>query len=113
MIRRTPRATRTDTLFPYTTLVRSSAAHAASGGFKHLHRAGGVSGQRKRETIIVGGRVANLGKRGPCARTIPLRHASHGLANPRPVLVRPQTDHVGHPQKTGRASCRERVGSFG
>src|SRR3546814_8355346 len=59
MIRRPPRPTRTDTLFPYTTLFRS------------------------------------LGKRGPCARTIPLRHASHGLANARLVIVRHQTDHVG------------------
>src|SRR3546814_6903590 len=29
MIRRPPRSTRTDTLFPYTTLFRSSAGHAA------------------------------------------------------------------------------------
>src|SRR3546814_13032108 len=29
MIRRTPRSTRTDTLFPYTTLFRSVAVHAA------------------------------------------------------------------------------------
>src|SRR3546814_12538080 len=29
MIRRPPRSTRTDTLFPYTTLFRSAAAHAA------------------------------------------------------------------------------------
>src|SRR3546814_13312142 len=29
MIRRPPRSTRTDTLFPYTTLFRSSACHAA------------------------------------------------------------------------------------
>src|SRR3546814_21058437 len=33
MIRRPPRSTRTDTLFPYTTLFRSSAKRAVQGGF--------------------------------------------------------------------------------
>src|SRR3546814_4966049 len=32
MIRRTPRSTRTDTRFPYTTLVRSGVAHDVGGG---------------------------------------------------------------------------------
>src|SRR3546814_15162660 len=32
MIRRPPRSTRTDTLFPYTTLFRSQAAEAGQGG---------------------------------------------------------------------------------
>src|SRR3546814_14186549 len=32
MIRRPPRSTRTDTLFPYTTLFRSAARRAADGG---------------------------------------------------------------------------------
>src|SRR3546814_10285962 len=32
MIRRPPRSTRTDTLFPYTTLFRSAGAGAAPGG---------------------------------------------------------------------------------
>src|SRR3546814_13351267 len=32
MIRRTPRSTRTDTLFPYTTLFRSAERHRAQGG---------------------------------------------------------------------------------
>src|SRR3546814_1570104 len=32
MIRRPPRSTRTDTLFPYTTLVRSGRGHADVGG---------------------------------------------------------------------------------
>src|SRR3546814_14889335 len=32
MIRRPPRATRTDTLFPYTTLFRSAGAGGAAGG---------------------------------------------------------------------------------
>src|SRR3546814_1031312 len=42
MIRRPPRSTRTDTLFPYTTLFRSGqvdAAHVGRIGFGHLRRA--------------------------------------------------------------------------
>src|SRR3546814_19834869 len=36
MIRPPPRSTRTDTLFPYTTLVRSDAAEAAGAALRHL-----------------------------------------------------------------------------
>src|SRR3546814_5354623 len=39
MIRRPPRSTRTDTLFPYTTLFRSKTAPAATG----LHRRAGAA----------------------------------------------------------------------
>src|SRR3546814_1422374 len=39
MIRRPPRSTRTDTLFPYTTLFRSGPACAATGVQNHVHRA--------------------------------------------------------------------------
>src|SRR3546814_18815984 len=35
MIRRPPRSTRTDTLFPYTTLFRSSTGNHATAGFRH------------------------------------------------------------------------------
>src|SRR3546814_16043892 len=41
MIRRPPRSTRTDTLFPYTTLFRS-AAGGMHDAFRHARRAGGV-----------------------------------------------------------------------
>src|SRR3546814_17163732 len=44
MIRRPPRSTRTDTLFPYTTLFRSAAQRGAAGmGHRagHVHRGGG------------------------------------------------------------------------
>src|SRR3546814_14664063 len=47
MIRRPPRSTRTDTLFPYTTLFRSS--HEAGGVERHLAAPGrrlGVHGRR-------------------------------------------------------------------
>src|SRR3546814_15805388 len=36
MIRRPPRSTRTDTLFPYTTLFRSAAAGGAAGGQRRV-----------------------------------------------------------------------------
>src|SRR3546814_3533569 len=36
MIRRPPRSTRTDTLFPYTTLFRSLHRHGGSGQHRHL-----------------------------------------------------------------------------
>src|SRR3546814_12696773 len=38
MIRRPPRSTRTDTLFPYTTLFRSRPHHAAAGAAGDHHR---------------------------------------------------------------------------
>src|SRR3546814_3291755 len=41
MIRRPTRSTRTDTLFPYTTLFRSNAAEAARGGKAVLGDVGG------------------------------------------------------------------------
>src|SRR3546814_20468269 len=36
MIRRTPRSTRTDTLFPYTTRLRSGRNREQGGGVRHL-----------------------------------------------------------------------------
>src|SRR3546814_3386520 len=52
MIRRPPRATRTDTLFPYTTLFRSAGARgearcaAAASGFRRPDRGAAVDGER-------------------------------------------------------------------
>src|SRR3546814_15254278 len=52
MIRRPPRSTRTDTLFPYTTLFRSDARVHRSGGDGGAHVAsadrGGIQGDRRR-----------------------------------------------------------------
>src|SRR3546814_12954069 len=49
MIRRPPRSTRTDTLFPYTTLFRSRAHHAGTRRGAHAWRAGAraVSGEHQ------------------------------------------------------------------
>src|SRR3546814_3464937 len=46
MIRRPPRSTRTDPLFPYTTLFRSSSTSASSG--RDARRTSGASGRRQR-----------------------------------------------------------------
>src|SRR3546814_3196983 len=42
MIRRPPRSTRTDTLFPYTTLFRSGSHAGRNGSRQHVERAGGI-----------------------------------------------------------------------
>src|SRR3546814_1873975 len=53
MIRRPPRSTRTDTLFPYTTLFRSRACGVSSGGQvrRREHGGGRVSSRRDRDAL--------------------------------------------------------------
>src|SRR3546814_2907879 len=65
MIRRPPRSTRTDTLFPYTTLFRSPAGlqpaqHHPAAQLQHLHRHGDGQhleplGQRAGSTVMKSG----------------------------------------------------------
>src|SRR3546814_953602 len=59
MIRRPPRSTRTDTLFPYTTLFRSGLAKAALKSGARLHGASPVVGLRRDgarwEATVAGG----------------------------------------------------------
>src|SRR3546814_16763602 len=52
MIRRPPRATRTDTLFPYTTLFRSSRAGFLTGRFPADVGFVGITGSRARNAEI-------------------------------------------------------------
>src|SRR3546814_13199071 len=70
MIRRPPRSTRTDTLFPYTTLFRSHAlrigealadrpAHAVADIV--LHREAGLSLSGAQEILAIAGRAAEIG----------------------------------------------------
>src|SRR3546814_12001418 len=74
MIRRPPRSTRTDTLFPYTTLFRSAGVAAAragavaggggvDGGDARADRAGGVHGVEAVDRGAAGGVVAGRGDR--------------------------------------------------
>src|SRR3546814_5935093 len=61
MIRRPPRSTRTDTLFPYTTLFRSGQARLQGGvqllvdGGAHLLELGGVVGLQFTQFLFEGG----------------------------------------------------------
>src|SRR3546814_3261957 len=74
MIRRPPRSTRTDTLFPYTTLFRSSPACAGHGRRLESARKGGARGRP--------GRAAAGGPRQPDARGV-AGHAAAGNPAPR------------------------------
>src|SRR3546814_11395175 len=78
MIRRPPRSTRTDTLFPYTTLFRSGAEGRTVIVSSHvLHE---VESMAERVIVVVRGRLAAAGSR----RAI--RDAMNDV--PRQVLVR-------------------------
>src|SRR3546814_20696517 len=69
MIRRPPRSTRTDTLFPYTTLFRSRPGRRRDGRTRHARRAAGVQPDLSRD------------------RRIPARSGGRPMSprNPRPV----------------------------
>src|SRR3546814_17839066 len=88
MLRRPPRSTRTDTLFPYTTLFRSR--HSERRGYRHF-----LYGSS--ETTLASLRQ-NLKRDFPQARIV-------GHRSP-PFRV-PTADEI------GRASCRERVCQYG
>src|SRR3546814_5746245 len=53
MIRRPPRSTRTDTLFPYTTLFRSSGAASADAAVVVIDAAEGVREQSRRHAYLL------------------------------------------------------------
>src|SRR3546814_15852063 len=105
MIRRPPRSTRTDTLFPYTTLFRSAASGA--DGFCRLA-----------EGAMVGHRMAcprHASRRGTAvgAHAERLRSIEAGLqAQGSPGIpggARKRSDEKNLRNEIGRASCRERV----
>src|SRR3546814_14304704 len=102
MIRRPPRSTRTDTLFPYTTLFRSAVLAAgdlvrrrpAAGGAGHLGIARRAAVRRR--PLLAGRAAQPRGGRGGSLRGRPLGGA--------------QLRAHGRDQgQIGRASCRERV----
>src|SRR3546814_14669201 len=138
MIRRPPRSTRTDTLFPYTTLFRSSGRRpvleglGAGDDLDQLLGDGGLTrpvvGQRQLVDHLAGvaGRVVHRGhprallaRRALHQRLIDLDRqvARQELATNR-LLVRPElVDRValadGGRRQIGRASCRARVWPYG
>src|SRR3546814_8775768 len=77
MIRRPPRSTRTDTLFPYTTLFRSEARAGAD-----RCAAIGLGGQRRDARTAAGGDLPGLrqARTRPAARTEQCRRGASGVA---------------------------------
>src|SRR3546814_18788143 len=103
MIRRPPRSTRTDTLFPYTTLFRSSHETQRSLCRKLLRA------------------TSQSGRRGEIFRELRIELAAHAAAEERFLYAPILMDDMGlspsrhalaeHHEidEIGRASCRERV----
>src|SRR3546814_14231768 len=93
MNRRTPRATRTDTLFPYTTLFRSVQIDMGAGGLfgnsKILIRGNSTLGRNNQPIFVIDGVIMDNDIFGGNGRDF-----GNDLKNL---------------NKIGRASCRERV----
>src|SRR3546814_16622750 len=100
MIRRPPRATRTDTLFPYTTLFRSFRSFA--------HLSPPLRSEDDRQAALaaiadgtIDGLASGHDPRGPEEKRLPFADAAPGAADAEHLLALAL--------KIGRASCRERV----
>src|SRR3546814_15326779 len=99
MIRRPPRSTRTDTLFPYTTLFRSLIGRTKGGMNTKLHAVTGANG-RPISLFMTAGQVSDY--TGAAALLDSLPKAQWMLAD--------QGDDADwFRDEIGRASCRERV----
>src|SRR3546814_18955667 len=116
MIRRPPRSTRTDTLFPYTTLFRSTPAHGVGTGTQALaQRARDLPGGKDQAVLLshplpAGARVVAMPR--PPARKRGRRHGGGALFQPQiHVLRREATLPV--PSTIGRTSGRDRVCKYG
>src|SRR3546814_18543596 len=99
MIRRPPRSTRTDTLFPYTTLVRSLGTGGDAGA---MHEAETILGDRAGGVAIDGAAAqhrAGIGIEGFPAGT------AQALAE---AVGADELDEGDLHVQIGRASCRER-----
>src|SRR3546814_13839981 len=105
MIRRPPRSTRTDTLFPYTTLFRSVAVQAVARSLARARRAGAVAAGDLR----AGGAVLHDERRQ--ARHVHPAGAADAGAGGGAVPGRPDRPPRSAPGavQIGSASCRERV----
>src|SRR3546814_4368225 len=82
MIRRPPRSTRTDTLFPYTTLFRSPYAgthQVASDGKGHAHHTGFRRGICRLADLPILGRDADGADNDPAFATIHRLQIQHTL----------------------------------
>src|SRR3546814_18422143 len=101
MIRRPPRSTRTDTLFPYTTLFRSPAFWRLNHP-EGKHRVGNLLESRDIGALHIIDIAARLFAMGQAAR-VDARHdvLQHLLQ----LALAPASQRA----EIGRASCRERV----
>src|SRR3546814_14463689 len=105
IIRRPPRSTRTDTLFPYTTLFRSRRAGAGAGRLAPVRPRRLPCRQADTGVLRLGGEQLR-------------RAAAAGLLRPPRTVAAAARDHhahgrTGRAEEIGRASCRERVGQYG
>src|SRR3546814_15476595 len=89
MIRRPPRSTRTDTLFPYTTLFRSDGAIVRVNG---------------RRTVVLKSTPANRGQIYENKKGVRLQRNGNNVTWNTALRSAPESC-----REIGRASCRERV----
>src|SRR3546814_15128402 len=99
MSRRPPRSTRTDTLFPYTTLFRSSDRAPVSARFAIEPLGKG----HQRKAFSCGNERIDRYFREAITQDIKRRYATCFVARDL------ETDRIAGFYKIGRASCRERV----
>src|SRR3546814_14202110 len=127
MIRRPPRSTRTDTLFPYTTLFRSSQNNSLQGGVTFAAGTSAGAGINNLSLKNVFATPGTLTLPASVAGTLTLNYTSAALTVPLAGVVADGLDLTAgggitingnvstngaqayHSAEIGRASCRERV----
>src|SRR3546814_7332497 len=110
MIRRPPRSTRTDTLFPYTTLFRSDhrpqsdLARSGSAGDSRRGCTGGTAAERDTD-CLPGREIRRPDHRDPaqCAGPEPHPHRPRRIAQSRPAAARSE-EHTSELQSLMRIS---------
>src|SRR3546814_13814121 len=118
MIRRPPRSTRTDTLFPYTTLCRSAGAIEAQGNLRT--RLVARFGDRLQDELDGGFVVGHVGRktalvahgRGHALAIDELLQRMEHFAAPAQRFATAGGAHRPDHPSLGTASCRERVGQY-
>src|SRR3546814_16139355 len=116
MLRRPPRSTRTDTLFPYTTLFRSCRTGARHywPGFPCYARPANPDGDRRNKARSVERRLARLGKHPDDARRHDEARVAAGRIEGRRITVpgrQGSIEALRRPcrrRECGGALCRER-----
>src|SRR3546814_11525453 len=113
MIRLPPRSTRTDTLFPYTTLFRSVYNHLPPGRPKAKEPLWGAANRRK--SVQRGGKLLPPGRPkakeplwGAANRRKPMQRGGKLLPLGRPQAKEPHGGLNPDTGQIGRASCRAR-----